>query len=122
MVSWAVSRRLANIRSAMVLRIPRKGIALAEAEACGADAAACSTSSLVMRPRGPVPTTAARSTFSSAASLRATGEAATRFPGLAFGSSALAAGWGGSDDSPCTAMSRFGVGFGSTSGIVSPSA
>ena len=122
MVSWAESRRLACMRSAMVLRMPASGTASPGGLGCvcgvvgGGDLAACCTSSRVTRPRGPVPATLARSTFSSAASLRAAGDAAIRLP-LAAG--ALA---GTGAPSACrTAMSGFGVGFGSTSGITSPS-
>ena len=94
-----------NSRSAYILRMvsadgPAGAAALAGAAAAGAAAAtgaaaapglAPSTSDFTMRPCGPEPLTAARSTPFSAAMRRASGEAKTRLPSLALGAAGAGA-------------------------------
>ena len=91
-VSWAEVCRLSSMRLAMVFLMPRTGMVWSSPRSkAGVGAlAAASTSSLVMRPPGPVPYTCAKSTPSSRASLRAMGEEGAGPEGLGC---AAAAAW-----------------------------
>src|SRR5262245_452971 len=85
---------------------------------------ACSTSRFTMRPLGPVPATAARSTPDSAAIFLASGDARTRpFVGSGGGAGAAtgfaAAGSGGGADAAGAGAAGAGAG-GATSSIFSP--
>ena len=81
-VTCGISRHERVIRSAMVLRT-----ALIGARRTGRDSPALRTSSSVILPPGPVPSTVARSTPSSFASLRTIGNAWARDGGAAGGAS-----------------------------------